>query len=66
MGTDVLEVDLHLGIFFEVQEKAEARADELADDRGDRRARDLHAGKAQKAENQNRVEHDVAHRARDL
>ena len=66
VGTDVLEVDLHLGIFLEVQEKAEARADELADDRGDRRARDLHAGKAQKAENQNRVEHDVAHRARDL
>ena len=57
---------MDLWIFRVVEHKAEDGAHELTDDGGDGRARDLKAREAEKAEDQDRVEHDVAHRARDL
>ena len=66
VGADARKAQLDLDIFRVVEHKTERRAEKLARDRGEGRARDLKARKAEKAEDQDGVEHDVAHRARDL
>ena len=53
-------------VFGLVEDKAKRHAADLPDNRRNRRAGHAHAGHAQKAKNQDRVQHDVNNRANEL
>ena len=63
---DVARADADIGVKFEVHKERKARRNDLADDGRHRRAGNLHARKAEPAEDENRVQNDVDDRAGDL
>ena len=63
---DMARANADVWVIFEVHPNCQNRRDNLTDDRGKRRAGNLHARKTEPAENQDRVQNDIDHRAGDL